>query len=121
MKPIAPEDRRVANIHTADYATFDTTENPADYLQLNPSREPCTGFHIYRMAPGTRSTAHEHTGDEEFLVLDGELTDHDGTIYRTGDLVWLRKGTRHWSHTEGGCLLAVYIPTVERNLPDDAD
>ena len=121
MKPIAPEDRRVANIHTADYATFDTTENPADYLQLNPSREPCTGFHIYRMAPGTRSTAHEHTGDEEFLVLDGELTDHDGTVYRTGDLVWLREGTRHWSHTEGGCLLAVYIPTVERNLPDDAD
>jgi len=121
MKPIPAADRRVANIHDADYPRWEGGENPAEYLQLNPSRDPCTGFHIYRMAPGTRSDAHEHTGDEEFLVLEGELTDHDGTVYRTGDLVWLRQGTQHWSHTEGGCLLAVHIPTAERNLPNDTD
>lgn len=122
MKPIAADDRRVANIHTAAYTAWESEENPGtDYLQLNTAQPPGTGFHVYRMGPGTRSDAHEHTGDEEFLVLEGELTDHDGTVYRTGDLVWLRKGTKHWSHTEKGCLLAVYIPTAERNLRDGAE
>lgn len=119
MEPIAPQDRRVANIRTAEYSKWVSEENPGtDYLQLDTEKPPGTGFHIYRMGPGTRSDAHEHTGHEEFLVLDGELTDHDGTVYRTGDLVWLRQGTKHWSHTKDGCLLAVYIPTAERLIPD---
>jgi len=122
MKPIAKEDRRVANIHEATYTPWESEENPGtDYLQLNDEKPPGTGFHIYRMAPGTRSDAHEHKGAEEFLVLEGELTDHDGTVYRTGDLVWLRDGTRHWSYTEKGCLLAVHIESPEETLPDDAE
>ena len=38
-----------------------------EQLQVNGGRTGY-GFHVYRMAPGTTTTAHEHIGDEEFIV-----------------------------------------------------
>ena len=70
----------------------------------------------YRMAPGMTTRAHQHRGDEQFLVLEGELFDNDGTRYRAGDLVWLRDGTQHSSYTATGCLLAVHIAGPETSL-----
>ena len=60
------------------------------------------------MAPGHTTTAHKHAGDEEFLVLEGELVDHDGHRYGPGDLVWLEAGTTHHSYSPEGALLVVY-------------
>lgn len=120
MKPIDPADRKVANIHTAEYVEWVSETHPGtSYLQLNDRNPPGVGFHIYRMGPGTQSDPHEHMGVEEFLVLEGELTDHDGTVYRQGEFVSLAPGTKHWSTTEKGCLLAVYIERAERNLTPD--
>jgi anti-sigma factor ChrR (cupin superfamily) len=68
------------------------------------------------MTPGSSSEAHQHRGDEEFFVIDGSLRDNDGTVYVKGDLVLLRDGTQHFSVSDDGCLLAVYIPKVEVNL-----
>lgn len=122
MKPIAKADRRIANIREAEYEPWidsDGTDSRTAILQLGPQRPIGTGFHVYRMEPGSRSEAHEHTEHEEFLVLEGELIECDGTVYRPGDLVWLRKGTQHTSHTETGCLLAVYIAKPEINLPEE--
>ena len=109
MKPIKTEDRRVANIHTAAFKPYVTDGEPdGEVLQLNTDRPLGTGFHVYRMAPGTTTQAHSHVGHEEFLMLSGDLTDHDGTRYEPGDLVWLRSGTSHNSHTENGCVIAVF-------------
>ncbi|MEQ9675032.1 MAG: cupin domain-containing protein, partial [Roseovarius indicus] len=71
------------------------------------------GFYIYRMEPGSRSTPHRHGGAEEFLIVEGELIDNDGTVYKTGDVVWLDGGTEHTSHTETGCIIAVYAEASE--------
>ncbi|MEL7543293.1 MAG: cupin domain-containing protein [Pseudomonadota bacterium] len=117
MKPIADGDRRVANIYDDAFVPFVDDTGPCDgetVLQVNAHAAPGVGFHVYRMAPGTTTTPHEHTDHEEFLVLEGTLTDHDGFVYRKGDLVWLRKGTIHSSHSEEGALLAVYIASPER-------
>jgi len=122
MDPIAAKDRRVANVRTADYEAWidsDGTDSRTAILQLDTSRPLGVGFHVYRMAPGSRSEPHEHTEDEQFLVIEGELIEHDGTVYRPGDLVWLRAGTRHFSYTETGCLLAVHIGKAEINLPKE--
>lgn len=109
MKPIRPDDRRVANIHTARFEPYLSDGVPdGEVLQLNSNRPLGTGFPVYRMAPGTTTQAHSHVGHEEFLILDGDLTDHDGTCYGPGDLVWLRSGTVHHSTTENGCTIAVY-------------
>ncbi len=116
MKDIQPQERRVANMRTGAYEPWlnsDGSDSGTSILQVNPNRAFGTGFHVYRMAPGARSEAHEHMGDEEFLVLEGRLIDNDGTVYGPGDLVWLAKGTQHYSDAPEGCLLAVYIEAAE--------
>jgi hypothetical protein len=117
MKPIRPDERRVANIRDdAAYAPYDPTgetERGTSFIKLNPDAPRDVGFYIYRMAPGAQSTPHRHGGAEEFLILEGELIDNDGTVYRQGDVVWLAGGTEHTSFTRTGCLIAVYAEAGE--------
>ncbi|MEM1297919.1 MAG: cupin domain-containing protein [Pseudomonadota bacterium] len=112
MKPIANEDRCVANLNTAGFVPFIAKDGTTDgeVLQVNPNNNRGYGFHVYRMAPGDVTVAHRHAGDEEFFVIEGDLTDHDGYEYGPGDLVWLRDGTEHNSSTKNGCVLVVYLP-----------
>ena len=120
MKPIASEERRVVNLETASFEPWDETgetERGTSILQLNPDAPRGTGFYIYRMEPGARSAPHRHGGAEEFLILEGTLIDNDGTVYEKGDVVWLAPGTEHTSHTETGCLIAVYAEAEETSLP----
>lgn len=116
MKPTAPEDRRIANIHQAAFTPFVYPDGVAlgdSVLQLDDSRPLGTGFHVYRMPPGMRTRGHRHNGDEQFLILEGELHESDGTILRAGDMVFYRDGTEHNSFTPNGCLLAVHIVAEE--------
>lgn len=112
MKPIADEDRRVANVGSGAFEPFIAQDGTPDgeVLQVNPNNPRGYGFHVYRMAPGDVTVAHRHKGDEEFFILEGDLTDHDGYEYGPGDLVWLRDGTEHNSSTRDGCVLVVYLP-----------
>ena len=114
MPPIDAKDRRVANWKTCAFQPFlDDQGNPdGEVLQVNGGKTGY-GFHIYRMPPNTVTTAHEHLGDEEFILIEGDLTDHDGYVYQPGDIVWLRSGTKHNSSTKNGCLLAVYLPDAK--------
>jgi mannose-6-phosphate isomerase-like protein (cupin superfamily) len=119
MKPVKAGERIVRNLYSEPFRSFDTPDivyEGLSWLPLDEARPVGTGFHVIRMAPGAVSTAHEHTADEMFLVLEGELIDHDGTRYRRGDMVLLRAGTQHGSHTPGGCTLLVYVETLERAI-----
>ena len=121
MKPISAAERRVANIRSADFERWDdegTSEQGTSFLQLNPATQRGTGFYIYKMEPGAESAPHRHGGTEEFLIIEGTLIDHDGTIYKKGDLVWLAPGTEHNSRTETGCLIAVFAEAEETAVPD---
>jgi quercetin dioxygenase-like cupin family protein len=124
MKSVASGDRLVANINEAEFKPWVCEDGSVDHsqtvLQLNTARPFGVGFHLYRMAPGTTTAAHRHTGDEEFFVLDGDLTDNDGTEYHPGDLVLMKKGTEHNSTTKNGCTLVVYIEQAEKELPESA-
>ncbi len=117
MKPIEPHERKVASIHDADafqpYDPDGLSERGTSFIKLNPQGPKDVGFYIYKMEPGSRSTPHRHGGAEEFVILEGEVIDNDGTVYRAGDVVWLAPGTEHTSHTETGCLIAVYAEAAE--------
>ncbi len=116
MNPISKEDRLVANIHSDAFTVLpDSLGNDIgqSILQLNTGYAPGVGFHAYKMAPGMTTETHVHTSHEEFFVLEGDLTDNDGTEYVAGDLVLLKAGTAHNSTTRNGCTLLVYIPTAE--------
>lgn len=116
MKPIEADERLVVNISTSQFKMLPNSKGEdigQSILQLNDTVEDGVGFHVYRMAPGMTTETHIHTSHEEFFVLEGDITDNDGTEYVAGDLVLLKAGTEHNSTTKNGCTLLVYIPTAE--------
>ena len=119
MKPVNSADRRIANIHDAEFKPFVFEDGAAlgdTVLQLDDTQPLGVGFHVYRMPAGMTTRPHRHNGHEQFLILDGELIENDGTVFRKGDLVWLRDGTEHCSYTPNGCLLAVHIAATETTV-----
>lgn len=115
MRDITEADRKVANIHDAAFVPFVYPDGVAlgdAILQLNA--DPLgTGFHVYRMPAGMTTRGHRHNGDEQFLILEGELVESDGTVLKAGDLVFYADRSEHNSYTPNGCLLAVHIAGPE--------
>lgn len=119
MKPITANERRIAHIHDAAFTPFVYPDGRAygdSILQLDTDQPLGIGFHVYRMPPGMVTRSHRHNGHEQFLILDGELHESDGTVLKAGDLVFYRDGSEHNSFTPNGCLLAVHIAGEETSL-----
>ena len=108
-KAIETADRLVRNVKTAEFQTYadaDGREAPGQsYLQLDDTFPAGAGLTLYRMAPGSSSQPHEHTCHESFYVIEGEITENDGYIYKAGDFALLKQGTQHCSTTTTGATL----------------
>ena len=74
------------------------------------------GSYLMIMAPGTRCNPHEHLGPEEFYMVEGDLTDCDGTTYRAGEFVSLTGGSKHYSVSPSGCRIVVFHRGPLRDL-----
>ena len=81
--------------------------------------ETGSGSFLFRFAPGAASIAHEHVGWEEFFILEGEIEECDGTVYRTGDLVSLKPASKHWSASKSGAVTLVFVRGGFRTLDTD--
>ena len=101
-------DRRVINIYDSPYTVYDL-EGPSQenmqLLNISYSRETRQGWYVIRMDPGATTIPHTHESREEYLILEGDLIESDGTVLKTGDFVSYAPGTNHNSRTEHGCLL----------------
>jgi len=73
-------------------------------LDLSYDRKTGHGVYMIRMEPGAETTAHVHTVREEYLILEGDLVEPDGTVLEPGDYVIYEPGTEHSSRTVNGCL-----------------
>ena len=101
--------------HTARFDTskfvpigaFGGTEGTMTWHNMSYDAATGRGSYLMQMAPGASSRPHRHSGAEEFFVLEGELVDFDGHIYRAGDFVRLDQGTVHTSLSPAGCKLIV--------------
>ena len=125
--------RTVVNVETATFgAESPHRMRPADpsdraacggatYCNISYDAEAGEGCYLVRFAPGAASTPHEHVGYEEFLVLDGTLTDCDGTVYRRNDFVSLKPGSKHVSVSDDGATLAVFVRGGFRVLEENED
>ena len=103
--------RTITSISTTPFMPYDLdgpVQPEMSVLPMTYRKETGVGSYVMRMQPGAKTIAHDHRGHEEFLVLEGELIDSDGTVFKTGDFVSFAPGTHHWSRTETGCLLAVF-------------
>lgn len=112
------------NYRTAVFETYGLQGMPQEDLTwCNISYDEGTGhgFFLIRFAPNGRSIPHQHLGFEEFVVLEGEITDSNGRTYRTGDCVSLPPGSRHFSTSATGCVTAVVVRGGFRTLdPEEA-
>ncbi len=63
---------------------------------------------IVRYAPGSKFSAHTHTGGEEFIVLDGTFQDEHGD-YPTGTYVRNPPTTSHTPGSDEGCTIFVKL------------
>lgn len=103
--------RRIVRTQEAAFQAY-ALEGPVQKeISWSPiSYDPGTGNGCYlmRMQPGAVTIVHHHEGVEDFLVLEGELIDDDGTVFRPGDFISYAAGTRHNSRTLTGCLIAVF-------------
>lgn len=102
--------RHVTQFETADFVPiglFGGVEGTITWHNLSYDAKTGRGSYLMMMAPGASSRPHRHIGAEEFFVLEGELVDFDGHVYRSGDFVRLDSGTAHTSLTPTGCKLLV--------------
>ena len=91
------------------YNRYGKTLPGVEWLPLSGGAEVGKEVYLIRFDPGSRSHPHIHQGSEEFLVLDGELTDDDGMVFRSGDFVRFEPGSKHSSFSKKGCTLLVIL------------
>ncbi len=113
-KPLSIQSVLRSLIRTSDenfqtYNRYGKTLPGVEWLPLSNGAEANKEVYLIRFGPGSRSHPHIHQGSEEFLVLDGELTDDDGMVFRPGDFVRFEPGSGHSSFSEEGCTLLVIL------------
>lgn len=105
-------ERRVINYRDADFVTYSLQGTPQDDISwhnISWSEADDTGFFLVKFEPGGVSIPHKHLGFEEFIILEGELRDHDEFVYRQGDCVSLRAGSKHYSTSHQGAIVGVFV------------
>ena len=101
-------ERRVTNIFDTRYISYDLdgpVQKDMQLLNLSYNKDTGLGWYVIRMAPGAATIPHTHNSREEYLILEGDLIESDGTVLRKRDFVNYAPGTHHNSRTENGCLL----------------
>ncbi len=103
--------RKVANIKNLDWDLLEDEsidqQGNIYWYNLSYDHQKGEGSYLYKMDPNTKSKTHLHEGPEEFFLLEGDLTDPDGYIYKKGDFVHLSSGSTHASYTSSGCTAVV--------------
>ena len=114
--------RQIVGTAAGDFRPYDRYGDPIEGMSWVPlSGELQNGefeCFLLRMEAGAQSRPHEHTGYEEFLILQGELVDCDGSSYRSGDFVRFLPGSKHSSHAPEGCTMLVILRGNNRALSD---
>ena len=104
--------RKITKTNHLKFKPFDKYGKPIDgwsWHNISFDKKTNFGTYISKLEPGTRTLPHIHSGYEEFLILDGELIDSDGTIFKKGDFVSFKPKSYHSSHTKKGCLILTFM------------
>ena len=103
--------RKITNPLNVKFEPFDNYGAPLtgmSWHKISYNKKTGQGSYILKMEPGAKSLLHKHINYEEFLVLNGELIDSDGKIFKKGDFITFEPGSTHSSYTKTGCLLLVF-------------
>ena len=103
--------RKITNSLNVKFEPFNNYGVPIagmSWHKISYNEKTGQGSYILKMEPGAKSLPHKHINYEEFLMLDGELIDHDDKIFKKGDFITFEPGSSHSSYTKTGCLLLVF-------------
>ena len=112
--------RKITNLQDVEFVPFDNygvvvpgmSWHKISYNKENGGQ----GTYVLKMEPGAKSLPHKHKGFEEFLMLEGELIDPDGKIFKKGDFISFEPESSHSSHTINGCLVLVFMRGINQLL-----
>ena len=112
--------RKITNLNNVKFEPFDNYGSPIagmSWHKISYDKENGgQGSYLLKMDPNAKSLPHIHNGYEEFLMLEGELTDADGKVFRKGDFVTFKPGSVHSSYTKDGCLILVFMRGINKAL-----
>ena len=91
------------------YNRYGTVSSDLKWLPLSKDEKLEHEVFIVQFEPESSSSLHKHKGYEEFYVIDGELIDDDGKVFKKGDYIKFEKGTKHSSYSKTGCTLLVIL------------
>ena len=112
--------RKITNLYDVKFVPFDNYGSPVPGMNWHKisydKKNGGQGTYLLKMDPNAKSLSHMHTGFEEFLILEGELTDLDNKVFKKGDFVTFEPGSTHSSHTEVGCLILVFMRGINQPM-----
>ena len=112
--------RKITDLYNVKFVPFDNYGSEVPGMNWHKisydKKNGGYGSYLLKMEPGAKSLPHTHTGYEEFLMLDGELNDPDGKIFKKGDFVTFEPGSKHFSHTKNGCLVLVFMRGINKPI-----
>jgi len=110
--------RKITDLYNVKFKPFDNygvTVPGMSWHKISYNRENGgQGSYLLKMDPGAKSLPHEHTGYEEFLMLNGKLIDPDGKVFKKGDFITFEPGSTHSSYTKDGCLILVFMRGINK-------
>ena len=104
--------RKITDLNNLDFKPFDKYGKPIkgwSWHKISFDEKTNFGTYISKLEPGTKTIPHIRTGYEEFLILDGELIDSDGTLFKKGDFISYHPNSSHSSYTKKGCLILTFM------------
>ena len=112
--------RKITNVKNVNFEPFDnygvTIPGMSWHKISYNKKNGGNGTYVLKMEPGTKSLPHKHNGYEEFLMLEGELIDPDGKVFKKGDFITFEPGSTHSSHTKDGCLILVLMRGINQAI-----
>jgi len=112
--------RKITDLYNVKFEPFDNygavvpgmSWHKISYNKNNDNQ----GTYLLKMNPESKSLPHQHTGYEEFLMLEGELIDSDNKVFKKGDFITFEPGSTHSSYTKDGCLILVFMRGINKTI-----
>ena len=115
-------ERFVNNINNLKFEPFDNYGEPVKGMSWHKisydKKNGGFGTYILKMDTNEKSLPHIHQGFEEFYVIEGELEDADGIVFKKGEFVSFEPGTQHSSFSEIGALIIVFQRGLNQPLEE---
>ena len=109
--------RQITDIENLKFEPFDNygvVLPGMSWHKISFDKENGYGTSVSKLEPGTKTVSHTHLGFEEFFILDGELIDSDGAVFKKGDFVTFEPGSKHSSYTKKGCLILTFMRGINK-------